>query len=269
MCRAIKQCGGYVAIQMKNCLAYKFSVLSSFLASIMEFIVMIYIWTNVYQGQNTIEGFSFGDMITYLCMAQGITAIYGWSNAIEGFVAERIQKGDIVFDIVKPIPFNRARIAEGIGSSFIQVIFVGLLLFCIHLFVPNFSGPYSVYHFLLFLLSFVIGYMIMSFFSLLVGLLSFVLMSYWGLYYTKKAMVDLFSGALIPFVMLPPWFAKLCEFLPFSKIVYTPVMIYMGQISGQAIVEVMILQVLWCVVLYLAAKIFFRFLIRRVTVNGG
>ena len=109
----------------------------------------------------------------------------------------------------------------------------------------------------------------MSFFSLLVGLLSFVLMSYWGLHYAKKAMVDLLSGALIPFVMLPPWFAKLCEFLPFSKIVHTPVMIYMGQLSSEAIVQAMILQVVWCLVIYFAAKIFFQITIRRVTVNGG
>ena len=81
---------GYIIIHIKNSFIYKFNLLSSFLASIVEFVILLYIWTNVYESKSTVEGFSYSKMITYLCIAQGITAVYGWNNAIEGFVADRI-----------------------------------------------------------------------------------------------------------------------------------------------------------------------------------
>lgn len=265
----IKKYLGYVIIHIKNSFIYKFNLLSSFLASIVEFVILLYIWTNIYESKSTIEGFSYSKMITYLCIAQGITAVYGWNNAIEGLVADRIQKGDILFDLLKPVNFTEARYAEGIGSSLIQILFVILILFFIKMLLPEFLGPPSLGQLLYFIISFIIGYFIMSSISLIVGLSSFILMNYWGVYYAKKAVVDLFSGSLVPFILLPPWFAKLCEILPFSKIVYIPTMIYLGEISGYHVSISIFTQLIWCVILYIAAQVVFKFSIKRVTINGG
>ena len=260
---------GYIIIHIKNSFIYKFNLLSSFLASIVEFVILLYIWTNVYESKSTVEGFSYSKMITYLCIAQGITAVYGWNNAIEGFVADRIQKGDIVFDLLKPVNFTEARYAEGIGSSLIQILFVILMFFIIKMLLPEFLGPPSFEQLFYFIISFIIGYFIMSSISLIVGLSSFVLMNYWGVYYAKKAVVDLFSGSLVPLILLPPWFAKLCEILPFAKIVYIPTMIYLGEISGYHVAISIFTQLIWCVILYIVARVVFKISIRLVTINGG
>lgn len=260
---------GYMHLLLIDSMVYKMNLLSSFMSSIMEFIVMIFIWTAVFHSRSSIAGFSFSEMITYLCIAQGITAIYGWSNAIEARVSERIRDGSIAFDLLKPVRFNLARIAEGIGSSFIQVIFVVLLLAVIHLFVPSFHGPSSWTHGIVFVISVCLGYTVMSFISLMAGLASFYLMSYWGIYYTKKAIVDLFSGSLVPLILLPTWLRTASDLLPFSQIVYTPTMIWLGKINGAGLVLALGKQIGWAVLLYFLSESIYARAIRKVTINEG
>ena len=165
--------------------------------------------------------------------------------------------------------FNRARFAEGIGSSLIQVLFVVLLLTALYWILPGFHGPAGVMFFGCFLLSVLLGYLIMSCISLMVGLLSFILMNYWGIYYVKKAVVDLFSGSLVPLVMLPGWLRNFCETLPFSKIVYTPTMIYLGRYQGYGLFQELALQAFWCIVLSICSQMIYKLVIRKVTINGG
>ena len=250
-------------------MVYRVSFFSSFMASIIEFFVMLCIWIMVFRSKSTIAGFDYGQMITYLCISQGITAIYGWNNAIEQTVFKKIKKGDIVFDLLKPVNFNLARVAEGAGGSVIQIIFVCLLLLIIKLFLPMLQGPAGNLQFVMFIVSLILGFCIMSAVSLMAGLTSFFLMNYWGLYYTKKAIIDFFSGSLIPLALLPGWLQQVNKFLPFSSIVYTPVMIYMGQFRTQDMAWAIGKQLMWVVILALFSRFLYRLAIKKVTVNGG
>lgn len=255
--------------KIQETMTFRFGFFTSFIASLVQTFVMLYVWNEVFSQKQTIMGFDKSQMLTYLVVSQCLNAIYGWYNATERNISARIKSGDIVLDLVKPINFNFARFYEGIGMTIIQIIFSGCVLLLFIVFNPSVATPTSFMHFIAFLLSAFFGYVSMFSISLITGLLSFVISGYWGLYYLKKAIIDLLSGALIPIGLLPLVLQRFADYLPFKNIIYTPTMIYMGRISINEIVEQMSIQVIWAFILWQLCKYFYRIMIRRVTINGG
>ena len=255
--------------KIQETMTFRFSFFTSFIASLIQTLVMLYVWNEVFSQRQTIMGFNQSQMLTYLIVSQSLNAIYGWYNATERNISARIKSGDIILDLVKPVNFNFARFYEGIGMSSIQVLFSSCVLLLFIFFNHSISAPTSFIHFIAFLVSAFLGYICMFSISLITGLLSFVISGYWGLYYLKKAIIDLLSGALIPIGLLPLVLQRLTNYLPFKNIIYTPTMIYMGQISTNKILYQLFIQLIWTFVSWQISKFVYRIMIRRVTINGG
>ena len=52
-----------------------------------------------------------------------------------------------------------------------------------------------------------------------------------GMLMAKEALLSFLTGQLIPLSFFPPLVQRIFDFLPFSSMVYTPVMIYLGKYS--------------------------------------
>ena len=85
----------------------------------------------------------------------------------------------------------------------------------------------------------------------------------------RKAIISIFSGIIAPITLFPVWFQNLANILPFKELIYTPINIWLGQITINDIYFVIIKQVIWGVILYILAKVFFNHAIKKITINGG
>ena len=85
----------------------------------------------------------------------------------------------------------------------------------------------------------------------------------------RKAIISIFSGIIAPITLFPMWFQNLANILPFKELIYTPINIWLGQITINDIYFVIIKQVIWVVILYILARIFFNHAIKKITINGG
>ena len=63
--------------------------------------------------------------------------------------------------------------------------------------------------------------------------------------------------------------SEVFEFLPFSSMVYTPVMIYLGKYSGNELWFVLLRQAAWVVILYVLGDLIWRRVTKRLVVLGG
>ena len=85
----------------------------------------------------------------------------------------------------------------------------------------------------------------------------------------RKAIIQIFSGIIAPISMFPLWFQELSKFLPFKELIYTPVNIWLGQVTYEQVMFVIIKQILWGIILYAIAKLFFNHAVKKLTINGG
>lgn len=254
---------------LQQSMAYRFGFFTSFLGEVMKICVMLAVWMAVYRQRSTIAGFDYPMMITYLLVSQTVNNVYGFKNDAERLISKRIMDGSIVFDLLRPVRFVNARLAENAGQTILQAVFSGLTLLCFKVFLPQLSGPSSIAHGALFLVSMCAGFFIMFSVSAMSGLLAFWLMNNWGLRSAKAAIVNFFSGALVPIAMMPGWMQGVMEVLPFKNIVYVPTMIYMGQYDIEETLVRIGMQILWAAVMWLLAKALCGLAIRRVSINGG
>jgi ABC-2 type transport system permease protein len=90
-----------------------------------------------------------------------------------------------------------------------------------------------------------------------------------GMLMAKEAIMSFLCGQLIPLSFFPEVVQKVFEFLPFSSMVYTPVMIYLGKYQGVELLLVLAKQALWVVILYALGSLIWKQVVKRLVVLGG
>jgi ABC-2 type transport system permease protein len=122
---------------------------------------------------------------------------------------------------------------------------------------------------ILYLISTLLGILINFYFSYSFGLLSFKVTNMWGMSQIMDAIVRLLSGALIPISFFPGVIQKIIFILPFSSLIYTPTMIYLGKLTGLEVVKALSLQIVWIIVLAAIAKLLWKTMVKQLTILGG
>jgi ABC-2 type transport system permease protein len=74
---------------------------------------------------------------------------------------------------------------------------------------------------------------------------------------------------MVPLWLFPDFIRGLAEALPFKSIYYIPISIYIGTLSGDAIVRALGFQAVWAVALVLVSRWAWSQVHRRLIVQGG
>jgi ABC-2 type transport system permease protein len=86
---------------------------------------------------------------------------------------------------------------------------------------------------------------------------------------TKRVVVDLFSGLMIPIMFFPEWAASLLSYLPFQAISYVPAMIFTGGITGTEAFEAIGIQFIWFIILALPIQFLWVKAKKSLIIQGG
>lgn len=62
---------------------------------------------------------------------------------------------------------------------------------------------------------------------------------------------------------------KIFNLLPFSSIISTPTLIYLGKLTGMDMVKGILFQVIWVIIFLLLSKWIWKKLIKQITILGG
>ena len=82
-------------------------------------------------------------------------------------------------------------------------------------------------------------------------------------------MADFLAGQVIPLPFFPEKIRKIVELLPFAAMQNTPLRIYVGDITGAAIWQTILLQLFWLLVMSVGGKLLMNKALRNVVVQGG
>ena len=120
-----------------------------------------------------------------------------------------------------------------------------------------------------YLIRFIISFLIYVLFDFCFGMVAFFNTYILGLIMVQEALLGFLTGQLIPISFFPQAVQTLFEFLPFSSMIYTPVMIYLGKYSGEMLAFVLARQAVWIVILYVLGSMIWKRVTRRLVVLGG
>ena len=138
---------------------------------------------------------------------------------------------------------------------------------CIFLIITPASN--SIFNILMYFISSILSMILTFYYSYFFGLLSFKITNMWGLSQIMQAITRLISGALIPLSFFPEVVGKIFNILPFSSMISTPTLIYLGKLNGLELIKGILIQVIWVLIFIAISKWIWNKLIKQLTILGG
>ncbi|MBD8839082.1 ABC-2 family transporter protein [Paenibacillus sp. FSL K6-4396] len=245
-------------------IAYPVTTLIDIFISIISLILMLNLWGTIYAGQSVIAGYTWSDMITYLVL---VFIINTDSNS-EYRCAKRIIDGSIAMTLIRPMSHNKNTMTE-IGTTIAFTTVINLMIgFIILLFLGNGYLNFN-FNMLFFFFSFINALLIKYLVVYTSSLMSFWTHNVQGVMWTRIAIVNLFSGALVPLEFFPQWLKNICEILPFQTIIHTPISIFLGGNDYTTMISLIMNQFFWILFFCIAVKFIYHFGIKKLTIHGG
>lgn len=248
-------------------LVYRFGFLFNIVGNIVYLGVAYYLWRSIYRYSNVIRGLTFNE--TFLYVGVGSAVFILLKTYADWFIHHEIREGNIANYLTKPIDYQVYNLFANLGSMLVSLVAISIptalmLAFVFHIKIPFGIGLFlfPIGLFLAFLISFSIDYFI--------GLMGFYSESIWGLGITKDIIVSVFSGALVPLQFFPDAIQNVLYWLPFQAIYHTPLMMLTRPDQGlDVLMPMLAVQVLWAIILFLAARLFYIQAIKVLRIAGG
>jgi ABC-2 type transport system permease protein len=250
-----------------NMLAFRLRYYTGILTYFINVTVYYFIWKAIFASDPEFASFRFEEMLTYVSVGWIIRSIY--FNNIDVQLSQDIIEGKITAALLKPIDLQASIVARALGESMFRTVMLGapsaLLLFVVYPLLP----PASIEAFVLFTLAVTGSILIVCAINFTVGAFAVKMKSILGLLRAKFYLMDLLSGLIVPMTMFPAPMREISSWLPFEHIVYTPLMIYLGKASGVAAWQALGITWAWVVLLLAAGTLFWRSMMRHITIHGG
>ena len=254
-------------VQMQKALAYRFNVFSNIVLQCIVMFASAYFWRALYSEKSTVQGAGLEDMLTYTVISTMMFILL--SIDVEGRVTQSIRKGTIATDIMKPADIYGIYLFEDIGNSIVYIFqnaIPVLIIACLFIQIPK---PHNAACLVLFLLTFVMGYIINWLFAAIFSMISFYVINTMYLREAKKHIIRLLSGSIIPLWFFPEWLQNILYLFPFTYIYQMPLDIYIGRCDTATIQRTIMVQLFWCVFLFIAFTYCKNRVLKKVMVQGG
>lgn len=226
--------------------------------------VQFFVWKEIMSNSAGASGYTFYQMFSYIIFAQIIFNFY--PNMLGGQLSLLIRNGNISFALTKPLSIMRQLIYENMGVSAYRFLFTSVPILMVGTVISGFR--LSIVNPLAAMISAMLSYMIFALIDMLFGMLQFYTASSWGINSLKYAVITLLSGQMLPLDIYPLWCQRVINYLPFRHLYDTPIQILIGQ-RRDGIGEILVIEIVWLLILYLIFAAAFRRAERNIIVQGG
>lgn len=259
----------YLAFAKKSFLkrsAYRFNHLMSIFNTCLQVFIFWGIYKALYGGRTQVDGITMSMVTTNFILSMGLSAVF---YVDDFFLPSKIWDGSIANELLRPVSFKGKMISENLGNAAFNFIFqfIPALLICV--WTIGIEPPASPRMFMLFLVSAMLGYGVLWTISFAVQMTAFWLVNIWSLTTIKNVFINVLSGSMIPLWFMPEWMSGVLQFTPFSSIYFTPIQIYLGQLSVWEICFRCLVQMVWLLVIYLVGNLLWVKGQKKLVVQGG
>lgn len=259
----------YMAFAKKSFLnrsAYRFDHLMGILDTLLKIFIFWEIYQALYGSRTEIDGITIRMVSTSFVLSICLGAIF---YVDENYIPSRIHDGSIANELLRPVSMQGRMIAENWGTALFRLIFHFIPAFLVAVFTIGIEKPAGPFMLFLFGISALLGYGVLWTISFVVQMTSFWLLNIWSLTTIKNVFLNILSGSMIPLWFMPQWMEPVLDATPFASIYFTPVQIYLGQLTYEEIAYKCVVQLIWIVILYGVGNYLWMRGQKKLVVQGG
>lgn len=248
-------------------LIYRFGFLFNIIGNIVYLGVAYYLWKSIYRYSDVIRGLTFNETFLYIGVGSAVFILL--KTYADWFIHHEIRDGNIAIYLTKPIDYQVYNLFANLGSLFVSLVAISIPTALMLTFIFRVKVAFGIGLFL-FPLSLFMAFLISFSIDYFIGLMGFYSESVWGLSTTKEIIVTVFSGALIPLQFFPAAMQKVLYWLPFQAIYHTPLMMLTRPNQSLTVfLSMLLIQLIWAVLLFLVARLFYTQAIKVLRIAGG
>ena len=230
----------FINAGIQELITYRVNFFLYRVGDVMGAFVAFYLWKAVFDSsqESLIQGFSMADITLYIIMSF-ITSLLTKSDS-SFMIGDEVKDGSIIMRLLRPVHFAASYLFTEIGSKWLIFASVGLPFLSVIVLMQIFSGQDMVevlVRTLIYLFSLTLAYLINFFF--------------------------------IPLAFFPKIVSDILSFLPFSSLIYTPVMIIVGKYNTSQIFHALLLQLFWLLVMVGLSQMIWKRVQSYITIQGG
>lgn len=254
---------------LQRALAYRASYLLNLVGGLVWVAAIYALWRAIYAGSpgTQVGEFDWPAMRTYLVVSYAVNTLHSYSATAR--LVWLIRNGRVASELLRPLDYLTAQLAQAVGAALFEGLMGTALALGVGLLLLGVAPPVSAPAALCFLLSVALGFLIKFLIYFITALGAFWTVEGQGLIWGQIAIINLCSGALLPLTLFPGWLQTILLALPFQGILYTPLAIYLGHLSGLALAQALGLQLFWLFTLWWLARRAWRPAARALEVQGG
>lgn len=258
--------------QLKRQASYRGAFYLFVLSTLFGSFINYYLWMAIYHNSSTglIGGLSKEEMVIYVFMSY-ITS-YLVMVEISNDIGNDVVKGNVAGNLIKPIDYRIYLIFNSLGAVIYRLvapcIFVWVGLEVYRIFVLKIPMV-SVVNLVFYIISTIASYLIYILFDFCFGMIAFYTTYIFGISIVKNSILSFLTGQLIPLTLFPMYIQRVLGILPFSSMVFSPVMIYLGKYSVEETIFILVRQMIWIVILYVVGSLIWKKVTKRLVILGG
>lgn len=210
-------------------------------------------------------------LAAYVWLQQAFLAFFAaWIVDSEIFSA--ILSGDIAYELCRPVHIYDMWFSRNVANRLAKGILRCMPILLVAVFLPKpygLTAPPTLLCFVLFLVTLVLGLLVIVSLIMLVYALACFTISSDGLRVLFTSVVEFFAGHVIPLPFFPERLRRVMELLPYAAMQNVPLRAYSGDLAGNELARAVGLQVFWLVTLVICGKLLCLKAERRAVVQGG
>jgi len=248
-------------------LTYRAATIAGFITNYFFGILRATIFVALYNLQPSIEGISVKGAITYAAIGQaliGYLSMFNWYDLMN-----TIYTGDIASDLLKPINYFSFWMAQDLGRALVQLLLRDVILLAAFSFIYDLYWPQSSTIIVALTLSIFLSWLVSFSWRFLENLSAFWTPNARGILRFIFVLSWFFSGFLMPLRFFPDWVIRISNLTPFPRMFNTIIEIYLNLLEGPALLQALLNQLLWALVLIFIGQIVLRNGIKRLVILGG
>ena len=262
----MKKYAAYMRCGFLDGCAYRGAFVTGMLANFIQVIVFYYVWKSIFIYEKTVNGYTWQMMQQYVFAAFLCNSVF--SMGFEMSTAERIVKGDIILDLLKPVSYRGMLFFRMLGTAGMEFAVTFVLTAGCYLAVNGVQYLDGV-RFFLFLTALFLGMGVKFSIQYLFSLLCFYTDNSYGVTKAREVLTGFFSGAFLPLAMFPGIFKDLVAYLPFRAVVDIPCSILVRALPAEDCIRQLLLQSAWIAVLWLITGIVGKRAFGIISMYGG
>jgi ABC-2 type transport system permease protein len=218
--------------------------------NVLRLLMTYFLWLGVFSVNAQAFGYNQPQMLAYVFMVLVVQSLVLSAPSADNIGGE-IANGNLSNYLVKPISYMKYWFTRDLASKFLNIIFaiveITILWILLKPQIVIFQNYISIIGWLIACALAIVIYFLISTASRFIAF--WAPENTWGVAFLIIIFIEVVAGGIFPLDVLPKSMQVILQFTPFPYLIYYPIAIFVGKITGLEMVRILLQSAIWLIVL--------------------